>query len=140
MPQVKGTDPGDGIDGYGTTLVGATLNAIGMITRVSLSGCDADMIDITTMNTTGKWKRFIAGLKDAKDVSFDLVYEKANMATLLGGLGGAAEVWTIEFPDGSTFACSGVIQHLGTTSPNGDKITQTLTIKFSGQPTFTPGA
>lgn len=137
MSEALGVDPGDGISGFGTTLQGASTGVVGMITRAALAGFDVDNdIDITTMNSPQKWKRFISGLKDAKEVSLDLVYEKANMVVILGALGSANEAWTVVLPDGSTFVCSGYVKHIGTEIPMGDKIGQTLTIRFSGVPTF----
>lgn len=141
MPQVLGTDPGEGISGFGTTLEGASTGPLGMITRMQLGGLDVTTdIDITTMNTPARWMLFIAGLKDAKDVSMDLLYEKTNMATILAALGGTNEAWTITFPDGSTLVCDGYIKHLGSQIPVNDKIAQTATLKLSGPPTFTPGS
>lgn len=128
-----------GQSGYGTTFSGATTGAIGEITRVGLPGISVDEIDVTTMDSTEAWKEFIAGLKDAGEASLTLLYEKANTATLMGAVGAANEVWTITLPDGSTFACSGFIKSLGGESPQEDKISQTATVRFSGEPTFTPG-
>ena len=136
MAQTKGTDTGTGIDGFGVTLSGATTGALGMITKVSIPGFEASEIDVTTMNSPDKWRRFIAGLKDAKQFNFDLVYDKVNTGDILAAFAAENEAWTIELPDGSTFVCDGFIQKLGTEIPMGDKITQSMTIRLSGPPTF----
>jgi len=47
---------------------------------------------------------------------------------------GAAEIWTITLPDTSTWACPGFITTLGHAIPFDDKVTQTLTIKFTADP------
>ncbi len=136
MPEVLGTDPGTGISGFGTKLQGATQGAIGMITKITIVGQEADEYDVTTMNAPSKYKKFIAGLIDAKEITLELIYEPTNMAVLLAAVGAANENWTVTFPDTCTFVCSGHIKNLGTPIPFNDKITQTATIRLSGPPTF----
>ena len=129
-----------GISGFGTTLAGSVTGAIGQVTKISLSGQDVNDIDITTMLSPNGWKEFIAGLKDAKEITLDLLYEGANMDTILGALGGENENWTITIPDAATFVCEGYVKALGTQIPMDDKISQSMTIKLSGEPEFTPAS
>lgn len=134
MPQTLGTDPGSGINGTGTTLQGASTGALGMITRIGISGMESQSVDITTMNCPNKWKKFIAGLKDARTLDIDLIYEKTGTAQMMAALGHANEDWTVTFPDTSTFVANGFIQRLGGESPHDNKVTQRLTIQLSGSP------
>lgn len=134
--EVLGTDPGDGISGFGTTLEGATTGVIGMITKVSRTGSDADTINISTMNAPQAWKKFIAGMKDAKEITLTLLYEKTNAGVLQGAVGQENEAWTVTIPDGSTWVCDGFVTHVGDESPMEDKISSTATIKLSGIPVF----
>lgn len=136
MPEVLGTDPGRGISGFGTTLEGVTTGPIGMIQRINIPGADINDIDVTTMNAPGRWMLFVAGLKDAKEFSIELVYHKTNMAAILTAFGAANENWTIKFPDNSTYVVSGYIKNLGTQIPHNDKISQSVTIRLSGPPVF----
>lgn len=138
--QVAGTDPGTGISGYGTTLDGASTGVIGMINRINVAGAQIDLIDVSTANSPGKWKQFIAGMKDAREIQIELVYHKSNMSVLLAAFGGANEEWTITFPDGSTLVSQGFINGLGTSIPFNDKITQSVTLKLSGPSTFYEGS
>lgn len=126
--------------GHGTTLSGASTGSIGQILSVGLPDQQVDDIDVTTMASTNKWREFMAGLKDAGVLTLQLLYEKSNYNTVQGALGAAAEAWTITFPDSSTFACSGYINANGGDDPLEDKITQSVTLKLSGEPTFTPAA
>ena len=137
--QVLGTDPGLGISGFGTTLKGTTTGVLGMMDKVAIDGIELDVIDISTMNSTGAWKTFVAGMKDAKSVSFDLVYEPKNTSYIMAALG-IVDVWTIKLPDTCTFVASGMITKLGTQSPKTDKISQSMTIKFSGPLTYSIGS
>jgi hypothetical protein len=105
-----------------------------MIERISLAGIDVGEIDITTMNTDG-WREIIAGLKDSRELTLDLLYEPENMATLMAALG-TTQTWTITLPDGAVFQASGFLKGLGLQAPNGDKISQPATIRMNGEPTF----
>ncbi len=136
MPETLGTDPGTGIAGVTTTLSGSVAGAIGMITKANLAGAEAEEYDVTTMNGVNHYKRFISGLIDTKDLSLELIYEPTNMNLLLVAYG-VVQNWTVTFPDGSTFVCSGFVKNVGEQIPVGDKITQTATIRFTGPPVFT---
>lgn len=124
--------------GHGTTLSGATTGSIAEILSVSLPDQKVDDLDVTTMASTDKWREFIPGLKDAGAITLQLLYEKANYQKVQNALGATPEVWTITLPDSSTFVCTGYINANGGDSPHEDKITQSVTLKISGAPTFTP--
>lgn len=124
--------------GHGTTLSGATTGAIAQILSIGLPDQKVDDLDVTTMASTNKFREFIPGLKDAGTLKLELLYEKANYQKVQNALGGTPEVWTITLPDGSTFTCTGYINANSGDSKMEDKITQSVTMKISGQPTFTP--
>lgn len=136
MAEVLGTDPGKGILGMKTTLAGATTGPVGMITKIGIVGQEADEVEITTMNSPDNYKEFIAGLIDAKSLSLNLLYERVNMGILLPRVGQPNEIWTIVFPDTSTFVVTGHIKQIGTEIDMKDKIMQTCTIRLSGPPAF----
>lgn len=136
MAETAGTDPGVGISGFGTRLSGATTGPIGMITKIMIDGQEVDDIDVSTMNSPGRYKQFVSGMIDPKELSLELVYERINMATILAKVGGVNEVWTVTFPDASTWVQTGHIKKLGTAIPYNDKISQTVTLKMSGAPVF----
>lgn len=140
MAEVLGTDPGTGISGFGTTVQGASTGPIGMLTKVTIEGAEVAEIDVTTMNALGRWMKFVAGLKDAKEITLEIIYEKVNMGILLAAVGGAVENWTVTFPDGSTYVNSGFIKKVGVASPHNDKITQPVTLRLVGPPTFHVGS
>jgi predicted secreted protein len=129
----------DGISGYGTTVSGASTGALGDLTGVNIAGMDVTDLDVSTMASPDRWKEFIAGMKNAGEVTLTLLYEMGNFDAVQTAFGGPNEAWTVTFPDGSTFVCSGYIKHLGADSKMDDKITQAVTIKLSGEPVFTQG-
>lgn len=128
-----------GVHGFGTTITGSVTGAIGDVTNISFSGIDRDAIDITTMASTNKWSSFVPGMVNGGEITVTVNYVKAMAKTLEDNIGLAAETWTILFPntDASTFVFSGYIKGLGTAIPHDDKVTQTVTIKVAGKPTFT---
>jgi hypothetical protein len=138
-PETIGVDPGTGSTGTGVTLQGSVTGPVGMIVKITFDGQEAGETDVTTSNNAianQKYRTFIPTLLDAKGANLDLLYERENMALILSRLAQPNEAWTITFPDGSTFVTQGHIKKLGTAIPDDDKITQTLTLRFSGKPSF----
>ncbi len=130
----------DGQHGHGTTLTGGSTGLIGNVISMSGPSQVRDSLDISTMDSTSKFREFISGMIDAGEVTFDVNYDGAAGGTandLNTALTAATETWTIAFPDTSTWACSGFITGLGFADPFDDKITQSVTIKFTGVPTYT---
>lgn len=139
MPQVLGTDPGTGRSGFGTTLAGSIALVIGMIQKITIDGVEVGEIDVTTMNAPGKWMKFISNLKDAKNITLDLLYDPVNMTTLLANVG-VAQVWTVVFPGGSSYVQTGYIKTLGVGVPYNDKMMQPCALRMSGPPVFNLGS
>lgn len=136
MAESLGTDPGPGISGYGTTLQGATTGVLGNINRIAIDGQEADEIEISTMNSPGRVKQFIAGMIDPKAITLDLIYEDKQTTVIISRIGKTNESWTIVFPDGSTYVVPGFLKKVGAAIPMNDKITQTVIIRCSGLPVF----
>lgn len=131
----------DGISGFGTTLSGSVTSSVSQITSISIPGVSVDDLDVTTMASANAFREFIAGLKDAGELSVELLYEKSAYDAQLAAVGGAAETWTVTFPDESIFTCSGYIKAAGQVeAPMDGPMTSSLTIKLSGEPSFTEGS
>lgn len=127
-----------GIHGYGTTLSGATTGIVVEVTNVSFGDTVTDQIDISNMDSDNSYREFIAGMLDAGEITLTCNYNKTQTAAFRTNQDTKAkEVWTITLPDSSTFVCSGFISSVGTPIPFDDKVTQDVTIKLSGKPTFT---
>ncbi len=126
--------------GHGTTLVGASTGAMTLITNVEIGGIEVDDLDMSSMSSTNKWREFEAGMKNAGEASFDMLYEKDQVDAVMSALGGANEAWTITFTDGSTFVCDGYLKGTALPVPFEDKVTQSASLKLSGEPVFTPAS
>jgi hypothetical protein len=128
----------DGIAGNPTTLTGATQGAIGNLRSITLPNMERVFFDTSSMSSTNDWRTFLGGMIDAGEATFELVFDKAVVVTLHSAIVAVNEVWTILFSNGSTWACSGGVKSQGGGSSNiDDTVIWNLTIKFSGEPTFT---
>ena len=130
---------GDGISGFGTTLSGSVAGTIAEITGVSIPGFTVDDIDITTMDSPGAWREFIAGLKNAGQLDVDGFYEDEDFDSLLDNLA-VKQDWTITLPNGATLVAEGYIKDLGDEVPMDAGISRTFSIKLSGEPVYTPAS
>lgn len=123
---------------HGTTLSGGTTSAVGKITSISVAGMTRDSIDVSNCDSTNKYREFIPGMIDAGEISLTVSYDKTLLDTLIDTtIGGDAETWTITFPGGSTFVCSGFLTNFSVTGEYAGSITADLTIKLTGNPTWT---
>ena len=132
-----------GTHGHGTTLKFAGATTILNIISITGPNQARDSIDISTMDSTDKWREFIPGMLDAGELTFEVNYDAVSGSTaddLNTLLTATAETVTVTFaPTNATssWACSGFITALGFATPFDEKITQPVTIKFTGAPTYT---
>ena len=129
----------DGTHGHGTTLsIGGT--AVGNIMSISGPDQSRDPIDISTMDSTAKWREQIPGMIDAGEISFDINYDGAAAGTanqLQTALTATAATILVTLPDTSTFSASGFVTALGVAIPFDDKVTQAVSVKLTGAMTYT---
>jgi len=145
----------DGILGHGTSLKVSANTAVTTVTTIgniiSISGPNGtrDSIDISTMDSTTKFREFIPGMLDAGEVTFECNYDgtAAGTAAELDALKtNDAQYYHITFNDHTTEAsksdvyCKGFITALGHAIPFDGKVTQSVTVKFSGVPVWTARA
>ena len=133
-----------GLFGKGTTLEGVTTGYVGYITNISTNET-LETIDTTSMESD--YREFIASWHDAGEITLTCNYDGSALGVgdalhkaYLGTAYAAdvdCETWTVTLPDGSTLSCDGMITNLSTAVPFDDKITQDVTIKLTGEPTFT---
>jgi predicted secreted protein len=131
--------------GFGTTFKtgnGADPNeiftAMAEVTNITPPGMSRDTVDVTHEQSPEAWREFIAGLKDAGEVSIDMNFVPGgtDAAALMAELSltgkTAKKNRKIVFPDGSEFAFTAILTD--------DKMSASVTFKVSGKPTLTAGA
>jgi predicted secreted protein len=115
-------------------LVIADLTSIGEV------GLESDEVDVTTLDSTGGYKEFIAGFKDAGEVSLEgIIKSEDAMEDMLAlAESQAVEEWTVETPNGSTWVFDGFVKSFkeGEATVEGVR-TFTGSIRISGQPAYT---
>ncbi len=130
-----------GTHGHGSSLAGGTVGDVGSIISMSVDGQTRDPIDISTMDSTNKFREFISGMADAGEITVEINYNGASGASAndlqTAYALGSAEEWTFTMPDTSKLVVQGFITSLGIAVPFDDKITQSFTIKLTGVPVYT---
>ena len=138
------------ISAFGTLLQvgdGAVSEAFTTIAELrSLKGpsIKADVIDVTTHNTATPFKRFISGLLDGGDVTFDVNFipqdptHSYSAGLLADMLNRTRRNFQIVFPDvgTTTWLIPGIITGFDMTSDPTDVLKASITVKVAGPPTF----
>jgi len=133
--------------GFGTLLaVGVTSanTTVAQVVSIDGPGYSLDTIDVTAHDSsTSNFREFIAGLRDAGEVSFELNFDpdgtthKAASGGLIYILEEATEQdWVLTMPDTSTCSFTGFLTSFEPSFPHDDKITASGTIKITGKPTW----
>lgn len=104
----------------------------------------ADTIDVTTLNNDGGYREYIAGFKDAGEVSLEGYLElepdkgQKDLYDLFES--GETEDFTILFPNNmGSWEFEGVVTGFSTSADLEDPLSFSATIKVSGAPTLTVG-
>lgn len=115
-------------------LVVADLTSIGEI------GVESSEIDVTTLDSTGGYKEFIGGFKDAGEVSLAGIVksEDAMEAMLALAESQAVEEWTIETESGSTWVFDGFVKMFKEAEATVEGVRGfSASIRVSGAPVYT---
>ena len=103
----------------------------------------ADTIDVTTLDNDGGYREFIAGFKDAGEVSLEGYLELDEGQQALYDLfeSGETEDFSIVFPENmGSWEFRGIVTGFSTSVDLEDPLSFSCTIKVSGKPTLTVGA
>ena len=122
-------------------------STIGNVTNITGPSMSKDTIDTTALDTTGGYRTFITGFKNAGALTFTLMFEKEEYSTLKAAFDSdVAKSIEVILPDGTTagtgskLSFSGFVTEMPLTIPPDDKITCDVTIQISGPVIFTPAA
>ncbi|WP_147112096.1 phage tail tube protein [Tateyamaria sp. syn59] len=113
--------------------------SVGEVIEIGPPSLSRDTVDATHMKSPGRWREFIAALKDGGEVTVVIQSPPASsafQAMIADFNNDDAEEYTIRFPDGSTWAINAFITGLETDPPMDDRVTSTATFKITGEPVF----
>lgn len=129
----------EAISGIGTQVLrfnGSEYEQIGEIASVEGPSSTREMIDATHLRTTGGYRAFISGLRDAGEVSLVMHFTRAGLLVVKNDFEENDEqLYKIVLPDddATELSFSGLITGIPLTIPPDDKITLNVTIKVSGR-------
>lgn len=132
----------DSEHGHGVTLNDGSIT-VGNIISISGPNQTRDSVDVSTMDSTSSFREFVPSMLDPGEMTFECNYDGTAAGTaneLNTAKTATAATWTVTFSGGSatsSWACKGWITALGHAIPFDDKVTQSVTIKFTGIPTYT---
>lgn len=123
----------------GTILERATV-AVGHIGTIGGPNMTAATIDVTTHDSA--WAEFVAGMKDAGDVTFDCNWlSTTGQKAVRDDLGAAAAAYSITFPGGTSVDFSAIVTAFNISAGGvNDKLSNSVTLKISGAATWTDPA
>lgn len=123
----------------GTVLKMATA-AVGHITTLGGPNMTVATIDTTTHDST--WNEFVAGMKDAGEVTFECNWmSTTTQKAVRDALGADPSAFSIEFPGGTSVSFSSGVTAFGFSAGGvNDKLSNSVTLKISGAPTWTDPA
>jgi len=131
---------GEAVRALGTTLTkGVTV--IGELTEINGLELSADTIDVTTLNSSGGYRDFIAGFKDAGEISISGFFypgDAGQSALITAFESGASDTYTITFPSamGATWTVTAIVTGISTSATLEDPVTFEGTIKVIGAPSL----
>ena len=130
----------------GTTLTKKKANdeqedlRIANLTSIGEIGVESEEIDATDLDSPDNYKEFIAGSKDAGEVSLaGNIKEESNVEKMLAlAESQSMEEWEVTYPSGATWVFSGFVKSFkdGEKTPDG-LATFSATIRISGKPVYT---
>ena len=121
-----------------------SFTTIAEVTNIGGPSLSLDPIDVTNHSSTGGWKEFIGGLLDGGEVSFEINYDPVG-ATHDASTGLIADMsartvrnFQLVFPDtgNTTWSFSALVTAFQPSEPIDNKLSASVTLKVSGQPTL----
>jgi len=114
-----------------------TYVTVAEVVSITPPGMSRDSVEATHLTSPGKWKEFIAGLKDAGEASFTLNFVPSATDAVFAAFNADSGKYQITMPGGVMMRFDGFFT--GYTPPAlapGDKMEASATIKVNGAPTL----
>ena len=136
----------DAISGVGTAFnrgdgtSSESFDAIAEINTITGPNKSRGTIDVTSLDSTGGYKEFIAGFRDAGEVTLNMNFTLAGYADMDADFEiDTLTNYQIVLPDtgNTTFEFAALVTALGLAIPMDDKVTADVTLKISGTVTLT---
>jgi len=116
---------------------------IAEINSIAGPTASVETIDTTALDTVGAYRTFIPSFIDAGEITLEMNFTRDSFESFLDDMNArTTEDWVIGFPDpdNTTYIFQGFVTGQSVAVPTDDKITVTVTIKITGQPTLESGS
>lgn len=116
---------------------------IAEVNSITGPGMTRDFIDVTSLDSTGGYREFIAGFRDGGTVVLNMNFTIDTWSLMKDDFENDAPVpYSIELPDsdGTIISFNGLVTECPITIPTDDKVTADVTIKVTGQVLVDSGA
>lgn len=120
-----------------------TWDQIAEINSIGGPTASVETIDTTALDTPGAYRTFIPSFIDAGEITLEMNFTRDTFETFFDDMNArTTEQYEIVFPDDdtTTYMFDGFVSGQSVAVPTGDKITVTVTIKVTGQPTLESGS
>lgn len=135
-----------GFAGTFKTEISAVYTTVAQVRDINGPNMSRDTIEVTTRDSAGQAREYLAGLLDNGEVTFDLVYDpddSTHSASATGGLitllaAGTSNNFRVSFADSTatTATFSGIVTGFEPTMPLNGAQTASATIKITGAITW----
>jgi predicted secreted protein len=114
--------------------------AIAEINDLSGPNKSRETIDVTSLDSTGGYREFIASFRDAGEVTLNMNFTRDGYVDMDADFASSSSVdYQIVLPDtgNTTFDFAAYVTALGMAASTGDKVTASVTLKITGVVTLT---
>lgn len=111
-------------------------DALAEINSISGPSMSRDTIDVTSLSSTGGYREFITGFRDAGTINLSMNFTRATYDLMKADFeSDEAQSYEIILPDAdvTSFEFCGLVTELPLEIPTDDKITANVTIKITGK-------
>jgi len=122
---------------------GTAWEDIAEITSITGPSMSRDTIDVTSLDSVGGYREFIAGFRDAGTVTLSMNFTRDTYDLMKGDFeSDDLKNYEIILPDDeeTSLEFEGLVTELPLTIPTDDKVTADVTIKISGQVVVNSGS
>lgn len=118
---------------------GTTYTPIAEVNSISGPSISRETIDVTSLDSTNGWREFIPSFRTGGTVNLNMNYTQETYRLLYDDfMNDTEQMYEVMFPDsfGSKFRFTGFVMELPVEVSVGDKITNTVSIQITGEPSY----
>lgn len=118
---------------------GSSWDSIAEVTNISGPGMERDLIEVTSLDSTGGFKEFITGFKDGGEVAVTMNYTRAGLNAFKADFDSdESQNYQIVLPDedNTSLEFQGLCKSLPLTLEVASQITMEVTLKVTGEVTI----